>query len=90
MEVEQKRKRGRVPAGVGADGKPEMVSRYPKLSISMKPETKARLEAASTLTGLPAWRIIDQAVGTYLESVSPEDRKAIEGMARRMEERIPA
>lgn len=90
MALKTKRTRGRPPAGTGEDGKPQLVSRYPKLTISMKPATKARLEAASTLSRLPAWRIVDEALGRYMETVSPEDRKAIESMARRMEEKLTA
>lgn len=85
--TEEKRKRGRVPVGVGPNGEPELTSKYPKLAISIRPAMKMRLDAASTLTRLPAWRIVDQALVKYLESISPEDRKAIESMARRIEER---
>jgi hypothetical protein len=79
-----------MPAGVDQEGKPELVSLYPKMTISMRPGTKARLEAASTLTRLPAWRIIDRALEQYMETASPEDRKAIDGIADRMQTRIPA
>ena len=87
IQTPPKRKPGRIPVGVSADGKPELVSQYPKLTISMKPSMKAKLEAVSTLTRLPAWRIVDEALTTYLETVGPEDRKAVENMARRIEER---
>ena len=64
-----------------------MVSRYPKLTISMKPTTKARLEAFSTLSGRAAWRIIDEALQRHMETISAEDKWAVEGMARRIEAR---
>lgn len=83
--AEVKRGRGRVPTGIGPDGAPEKVSLYPKMTVTMKPETKARLEAAATLTRLPAWRIIDEAFARYMDAAAAEDRKAIETMARRME-----
>jgi hypothetical protein len=86
-----KRKPGRIPAGkVNSYGQPELVSKYPKLTISMTPGTKARLEGLSTLRGVPAWRIVDEALSKYMESVPLEDRKAVEGMARRIEERLTA
>lgn len=71
--------------GVGPDGTPEKVSHYPKMTVTMKPETKARLEAAATLRRLPAWRLIDEAFSHYMEGAAPDDRKAIEAMVRRME-----
>ena len=82
------RQRGRRPAGVGADGRPELVSNYPKLTISMKPLTKARLDAFSTLTQKPAWRIIDEALKQYMEMIPAEDKWAVEGMAKRIEARL--
>lgn len=85
QSVGVKRGRGRVPVGVGPDGAPEKVSRYPKMTLLMRPETKARLEAAATLRRLPAWRLIDEAFAHYLSDATPDDRRAIEGMARLME-----
>ncbi len=79
--------RGRPPAGRGKDGGPEKVSRYPKLTISMKPETKARLEAYATLTRQPAWRIIEEALRSYLETIPADDKWAVEGMVKRMQAR---
>ncbi len=78
---------GRPPAGVGENGKPERVSKYPKLTVSMKPATKARLEAYSTLTRQPAWRIIEAALNHYLESIPADDKWAVEGMVKRMQAR---
>ena len=82
------RSAGRRPTGVTADGKPELVSNYPKLTISMKPASKARLEALSALTRQPAWRIIDEALKQYMNTIAAEDKWAIEGMAKRIEVRI--
>ncbi len=65
----------------------DMVSNYPKLTISMKPITKAKLEAYSTLARQPAWRIVDDALKQYLEMIPPEDKWAVEGMAKRIEAR---
>ncbi len=79
---------GRRPTGVSASGKPELVSNYPKLTISMKPASKARLEALSALTRQPAWRIVDEALKQYMETIPADDKWAIEGMAKRIEARI--
>ena len=63
------------------------VSKLPKLTVSMKPETKARLEAYSTLAREPAWRIVDDALRKYLEAIPAEDKWAVEGMAKRIDAR---
>ena len=76
--------RGRPPAGRSDSGSPELVSKYPKLTISMKPDTKARLEAYSTLTRRPSWRIVDEALRDFLENIPADDKWAVEGMAKRM------
>lgn len=80
-------KRGRRPSGIGADGSPEKTSEYPKLTISMRPEVKARLDAVSTLTKLPAWRIVEAALDRYVEALAVEDRAAVRAMVARMEKR---
>ena len=64
-----------------------MVSKYPKITISMQPTTKARLEAYSTLSSLPAWRIVEDALKQYLEMIPAEDKWAVEGMVKRIEAR---
>jgi hypothetical protein len=63
------------------------VSRLPKMTISMKPPTKARLEAYSTLSRMPAWKIVDEALKQFLETIPAEDKWAVEGMAKRIEAR---
>lgn len=77
-------KRGRRPSGVSPEGKPEKTSEYPKLTIAMRPDSKARLDAVSTLVNLPAWRIVDAALDRYLEALPVEDRNAIDSMVNRM------
>lgn len=77
-------KRGRRPSDVNADGKPEKTSEYPKLTVSMRPEVKARLDAVSMLMKLPAWKIVEAALDCYVETVPPEDRRLIDGMVSRI------
>ena len=79
-------RRGDSHGRVGS-GAPELVSKLPKLTITMQPSTKARLEAYSTLSGQPAWRIVDDAVKRLLETIPAEDKFAVEGMAKRIEVR---
>ena len=65
-----------------------MVSQHPKMTISMRPATKARLEAYCTLSRQAAWQIVDDAVKMYLETIPAEDKFAVEGMAKRIEARL--
>jgi hypothetical protein len=74
---------GRPPAGVGLDGQPEKTSEYPKLTVSVRPATKARLDALVALQKRPAWRIIEDAINTAIMSLSSTDRGLIEALAQR-------
>ena len=74
---------GRPPAGDAG----EEVRGYAKMTVLMKPATKAQLTALCSLTGLPAWRIIDQALGEHVKNLPAEDRRALEGLAQRVEAR---
>ena len=64
---------GRPP--VGARG--EKVSDYPQVMIRLPRETKDVLEALSGLTGTPVWRLIDEAVRTYVRQLSDSERKLL-------------
>jgi hypothetical protein len=75
---------GRPPAGLSADGVPEKTSGYPKLSIAMKPSTKAMLETLSAMSRMPAWRLVDRALWAYVEGMPPDDRKALQLIAERV------
>lgn len=59
----------------------------PKLRISMRAETKAKLEAMSTLTQQPVWRVVDDALNSIFEQLAPKDRLAIDTMAKRIRDR---
>jgi predicted transcriptional regulator len=82
--VKAKRKgRGRPPAGDTG----EEVRGYPKMTVMMKPATKAQLKALSLMTRKPAWRILDQALADYVKALPAEDRRALESLAKRVEAR---
>ncbi len=77
------KRRGRAPAGKQG----EYVSRYPNLSIQIEPSRKAQLSALSALTGLPAWRIVDQALELFMEKMPAEDQRALNVLAKRVQAR---
>lgn len=82
-----KRRTGRPPAGTGKDGKPEMTSQYPKLSITIRPSTKAALAAVSALENRPIWLIVEDSIRRYVEAMPAEDRRMVEAIVRRAESR---
>jgi hypothetical protein len=53
----------------------------------MRAETKAKLEAMSTLTQQPVWRVVDDALNSTFEQLAPKDRHAIDTMAKRIRDR---
>jgi hypothetical protein len=70
---------GRPPVG----RKGEKVSDYPQVMIRLPHETKDVLEALSGLTGTPVWRLIDQAVDTYVRQLSEAERKLLASVRQR-------
>ena len=83
--AQSRRGRGRPASGVGANGQPEKVSEYRRMTVLLPPEIKNRLEAVSTLQHAPAWRVIAAAIESYIGALPVEDRKAVEMLAQRME-----
>ena len=76
-------KMGRPPAATAADGKPEKTSLYPKLTISIRPTTKAKLDAVSAIEKKPAWKIVEDGIGLYVDGMPAEDRRMVDAIARR-------
>lgn len=68
-----RKKRGRPATGPGG----ERVSDYPQVMIRLPQPTKATLDALSSVTGVPVWRLVDRAVRAYVESLPVKDRKLI-------------
>jgi len=71
---------GRPPAGP----KGEKVSGYPQLTIRLPPETKAKLNTLSLLTGTPIWRVIDRAIDAYVQHLPEEERGLLGTLADRI------
>jgi predicted RNA-binding protein Jag len=78
---------GRPPAGAAPDGKPEKTSEYPKLTVSIRPATKARLDAVTALEKKPAWRVVEDGITLYVGGMPAEDRRMVDAIARRATEK---
>lgn len=64
-----------------------MTSKYPKLSIAIRPSVKAALAAAATLESRPIWQIVEDGIHRYIAAMPPEDRRVVEAIVRRTEQR---
>lgn len=73
MPTRLKRKPGR-PAS-GPDG--ERVSDYPAVMVRLPRPTKSTLDALSSVTGTPVWKLVDRAVRAYIGRLPSADRKLI-------------
>jgi predicted DNA-binding protein len=78
--MNERRKIGRPPAGA-REG--EKVKDYPQLSIRLPGDVKARLEALSKVAARPQWRIITDAIDSYLAGRSEIERKMVNDLAGR-------
>lgn len=65
---------GRPPVMVG--GVP--VSRLPMYSVRLTPGTRARLAALASVTGTPAYRLVETAILEHLERVDDATRAEVE------------
>ena len=73
---------GRPPAArdLGAEAK---TSEWPRYTFTTPPGLRETINAIVTLENRPAWRIIADAVAHYVQSLSPEDRRLVDGIAAR-------
>ena len=78
--VTSRRRIGRPPAGARAG---EKVKDYPQLSIRLPGEVKAKLHALSLVTSRPQWRIITDAIDSYLRARSDAERRMVDELAGR-------
>lgn len=76
----ERRRIGRPPAGA-REG--EKVKDYPQLSIRLPAEAKAKLHALSLVTSRPQWRIVTEAIDSYLSDRSEAERRMVEELAGR-------
>ena len=86
MENESKKTKnrmGRPPTGLGKAGEPAKISDYPRLSLTVRPITKAKLEAVTTLERRPAWKVVEDSINLYVERMPPEDRRTVDALAKR-------
>jgi hypothetical protein len=65
-------------------GEPQRISDYPKLAVTVRPVTRALLNAVATLENRSAWQIVDDSINQYVERMLLPDRRMVESLAKRM------
>jgi len=76
---------GRPPAGKGSEGEPERIRDYPKLALTIRPTTKAKLDAVAVIEGRPAWKVVEDGIDAYIGNLAAEDRKAVHAVVERIQ-----
>jgi hypothetical protein len=75
---------GRPPAGA-REG--EKVKDYPQLSIRLPADVKAKLQAISLINAQPQWRLISEAIDSYLRERPEDERRMVEELTTRSRSR---
>lgn len=57
---------------------------YPQMTIRLPLGTRAKLNTLSLLLRTPIWRIVDQAVETYVQHLPENDRRILGALAERI------
>ena len=70
---------GRPPGGAGG----ARVSDYTQVSLRVPETTKTLLEALTGMTGLPAWRLLGDALALYVERLPEDERRLLKGVQER-------
>jgi len=78
------RRIGRPPAGARAG---EKVKDYPQLSIRLPAEVKAKLQALSTISGRPQWRLITDSIDCFLRQRPEAEQRMVEELVGRSRSR---
>lgn len=77
---------GRKPAGDGG----ERVQDYPSVMLRLPVPTLALLKAAAKVQGVPAWRLVNEAVLASIGALKGADAEDVRRMAEREAERLAA
>jgi predicted DNA-binding protein len=82
--TKERRRIGRPPAGARAG---EKVKDYPQLSIRLPGDVKAKLHALSLVASRPQWRIITEAIETYLRDRTESEQRMVAELVGRSRSR---
>ena len=77
------KRKGRLPEGLGRKGEPERIRDHPRQLFTMRPVTVARSEGDRGAPGPLQWRVVEDSIVSYLEGMTPGDRRAVEAIVKR-------
>ncbi len=80
MPLKSRRPIGRPPAGARAG---EKVKDYPQLSIRLPAEARMKLQAISSASKRPQWRVVTDAIDCYFRQQSEVERRRVEELIGR-------
>src|SRR5437899_1177961 len=78
-----KKRLGRPPAGLGKKGEPDKIKDYPRLSLTVRPAVKAKLDVVAALERRPTWKVVEDGIELYIAQMNPSDRRAVEAVGKR-------
>ena len=61
----------------------EKVSDYKRITLWMPPDAKLELETVARFFGRPQWAVVVDAIDALKQSMTPDERKALDVMKRR-------
>ncbi len=74
---------GRPPTAIGKDGKPLSKSAdFGRLTISMRNETRAKLDALAAVEHRSAWEVVEDALCIYASKLGTSERKIVEALCK--------
>jgi predicted DNA-binding protein len=79
MPKVERRRIGRPPAGARAG---EKVKDYPQLSIRLPVEVRAKVQALSTISSRPQWRLITEAIECFLRERPEAEQRMVADLVR--------
>ena len=81
MDTSRKRL-GRPPAGSGKKGEPDRIKDYPRLSLTVRPAVKAKLDVVAALERRPTWKVVEDGIELYIAQMNPTHRRAVEAVGQ--------
>ena len=75
--IDETKRMGRPPEGLGKKGEPERIRDYPKLLVTIRPGVRTKLKAMASPEGRPAWQIVEDALALYFQRLPASSRRAV-------------
>jgi CheY-like chemotaxis protein len=78
----RKKPQGRPPAGRNPG---ERVTEYPRFALRLPSVAHERIQALATISGLPQWRVLSDAIDLYIGQLPEDQRALVQGLLDRAE-----